>query len=381
MKWCHKISILMLAFSLQFLMVACSSSGEQQEFQEEFQQQGEYEDQQSAYNEEGQQEEYAQQEGQEEYDENFNNEDNEQGFEDEGFEDEEFANIGNNDLEALENEVENLDNLANNDASQDDLQAILNEVNNENQGDNLAQENSLFNNQQQANGEFGNEEGFDNLAANDVQMNDTMVDNLEGNMDMNAQMANDSEEYVDLASESNMIGDEFAGNTASMSMSAVSGNLPEMGTKMAYVVEKGDTMGVIASKIYGSAGRWKELAQNSGLADANRIYPGDLVYYQLDQDSQMFAANYENLGRASVTVAAGDTLMSIAKQVYGSSQAWKSLWRQNDAIENPESLPAGMTVYFIQAGAMSASLNNSVNSSVSYTVFAKSKKQVTKRAA
>lgn len=359
----------MLAFSLQFLVVACSSSGEQQEFQEEFQQQGEYEDQQSAYNEEGQQEEYSQQEGQQENGENFAEED-EQGFNDEELANLNNENFGNNDLEALENEVENLDNLANNDASQDDLQAILNEVNNENLGDDLAQENTLFN-QQQAQGELNNvDEGMNDLAANDVQMNNTMGNNM--------QMAND-EEYVDLANEGNF--NNVGNNAASMPMSTVAGNLPEMGTKMAYVVEKGDTLGVIASKIYGSSSRWRELAQNSSLADANRIYPGDLVYYQLDQESQSFAANYENQGRGSVTVRAGDTLMSIAKQVYGTTQAWKSLWRQNDSIDNPETLQAGMMVYFIQAGAMSASLNKEAKKEVSFKVFAKSKKTVKRRAA
>lgn len=132
--------------------------------------------------------------------------------------------------------------------------------------------------------------------------------------------------------------------------------LPEMGAKMPYIVQRGDTLAKISTKIYGSMDKWKEISSLTGLANPSRIYPGDVVYYTLDQQSQAFAQAYESVQRASTQVQQGDTLARIAKRVYGSSASWKSIWRQNDTINNPDKLEAGMTVYYIQAGALSAAV-------------------------
>ena len=133
--------------------------------------------------------------------------------------------------------------------------------------------------------------------------------------------------------------------------------LPESGSKMAYVVEAGDTLAKIATKIYGDQKRWKDIAGLSGLDNPNHIYPGDLVYYSLDDASKTFASNYEGIKRAQETVREGDTLAAIAKRVYGNSNLWKHVWRQNDHIDNPDRLTAGMTVYYMDKGAIKTALN------------------------
>lgn len=133
--------------------------------------------------------------------------------------------------------------------------------------------------------------------------------------------------------------------------------LPEIGSKMAYIVEAGDTMGKISQKIYGTPGRWQELASLSGMSNPSRIYPGDLVYYTLDESAVAFATAYESIQRSSETVQPGDTLATIAQRIYGSTTAWRSLWRHNDKIDNPDIVATGTTVYYLPKGALSAAIN------------------------
>jgi nucleoid-associated protein YgaU len=133
--------------------------------------------------------------------------------------------------------------------------------------------------------------------------------------------------------------------------------LPELGSKMAYVVEHGDTLGKISSKIYGNPGRWNELATLSGITNPSRIFPGDLVYYTLDEGAVPFAAAYESIQKSEEQVQPGDTLATIAQRVYGTTTAWRSIWRQNDNIENPDIVPPGTTVVYIPKGAASTAAN------------------------
>ena len=123
--------------------------------------------------------------------------------------------------------------------------------------------------------------------------------------------------------------------------------LPELGSKMSYVVVKGDTLAKISKKIYGKISKWKELAEISGIDNPGKIYPGDLVYYQLSESSLAFAGEYENITRGEVVVQAGQTLEQIAKEVYGSIVNWKSIWRQNQHIGNPKQLEHGTKIYYV----------------------------------
>ena len=133
--------------------------------------------------------------------------------------------------------------------------------------------------------------------------------------------------------------------------------IPELGSKMPYIVQKGDTMARISARIYGSTSRWQEMASLSGLANPSRIYPGDLVYYTLDDQSVAFATAYENVAKSEEQVQPGDTLASISARVYGSSTNWKSIWRQNETIQNPDVIPPGSTVYYISQSALTAEVN------------------------
>ncbi|MBC7661768.1 MAG: LysM peptidoglycan-binding domain-containing protein [Chitinophagaceae bacterium] len=139
--------------------------------------------------------------------------------------------------------------------------------------------------------------------------------------------------------------------------------LPELGSKMAYVVQKGDTLAKIATRIYGEANKWAEIADFTGIANPKLIYPGDVVYYQLTEKTATFATAYEGVGRSEVEVAQGDTLATIANKVFHNSSLWKMIWRQNDKIDNPDKLIPGTKVYYIDQAKL-ADLNKEVSSKV-----------------
>jgi nucleoid-associated protein YgaU len=146
---------------------------------------------------------------------------------------------------------------------------------------------------------------------------------------------------------------------ASMAAPVSSAGLPEMNSKMSYVVQKGDSLAKIAQRIYGDMSKWREMAELSGLENPSWIYPGDVVYYRLTEQSMAFAGTYENVARAEVTVQAGDTLSTIASRVLGDSSSWKSIWRENDNINNPDQLEVGSVVYYIAPGTLTAALKAS----------------------
>jgi len=134
--------------------------------------------------------------------------------------------------------------------------------------------------------------------------------------------------------------------------------LPELGSKMSYIVQRGDTLAKIATRIYGDPNRWTELANFTGLANPRLIYPGDVVYYQLTEQSMAFAAAYESVTRSEIQVMEGDTLSTIASRVLGNSNNWKLIWRQNDNIDNPDRLTAGTTLYYVEPSMLSSAVDS-----------------------
>ncbi|WGL61449.1 LysM peptidoglycan-binding domain-containing protein [Pigmentibacter sp. JX0631] len=113
-----------------------------------------------------------------------------------------------------------------------------------------------------------------------------------------------------------------------------------------YYVQAGDNLAKISKKIYGKASNWKKIAELNKLSDANRIYAGDVIYYQLSSDSKMFAEKYESAPKAKIIVKRGDTLTSISRAVFGKAKDWRVLWKENPHIVNPDRIKEGVAVYF-----------------------------------
>lgn len=119
------------------------------------------------------------------------------------------------------------------------------------------------------------------------------------------------------------------------------------GNQRLYIVQKGDTLSKIAHKIYGAAGKWKELAQLNDISNANAIYPGDPIKFATSADSREFETAYDSIAKNTITVQPGDTLSGIAKQVLGDGQAWKFLYTLNKTeISNPNAITPNQVLYF-----------------------------------
>ena len=134
--------------------------------------------------------------------------------------------------------------------------------------------------------------------------------------------------------------------------------LPELGSKLHYIVVRGDTLGKISNRIYGTSGKWRELASNSGIENPSMIYPGDVVYYQLTSEAVAFATDYENLEKEEITVEKGETLRTIASKTYGDPETWKTIWRQNGQIMDPNKIEAGTKLYVMPKTTLVALKND-----------------------
>lgn len=137
-------------------------------------------------------------------------------------------------------------------------------------------------------------------------------------------------------------------------------SLPEMGSKMAYYVMRGDTLGAISQKIYGSRNKWKALQSENGLVDANKIYPGDVIYFTLNEASKAFAEKYEMGSRQIYTVSRGDSLSRLAAKFYGTQGAWRALWKENPQILNPDRIRVGMVLSYRAANKVALKDENGI---------------------
>jgi nucleoid-associated protein YgaU len=178
-------------------------------------------------------------------------------------------------------------------------------------------------------------------------------------MDGGNMMANDGMGNAAMDSGMNAGMNQAAPMDAAPAGGAVAGTpvgpgLPELGSKMSYIVQKGDTLAKIAARIYGDSNKWTEIANFTGLANPRLIYPGDVVYYQLTEQSMQFASTYESMQRSSIQIQQGDTLATIAGRVFGNSSLWKLIWRHNDMIDNPDRLTAGTTIYYVDPASMAS---------------------------
>jgi len=134
--------------------------------------------------------------------------------------------------------------------------------------------------------------------------------------------------------------------------------LPEMGSKMPYVVKPGDTLAKIAKKVYKDASKWKLIAKFSNIKNPNLIYPTEIIYYQLTEKTLTFTKNYKpelkeitltltdtkNKDKIVVNMKEGDTLGKISLRVLGTSKLWKKIWKENPHITNPNQVPVGTKI-------------------------------------
>lgn len=131
---------------------------------------------------------------------------------------------------------------------------------------------------------------------------------------------------------------------------------------MNYRVVRGDTVSLVARKIYGSIAEWRQIAQASSLSNPHLIYPGNtLVVPLINEHARSFANSYgskmasNNQGQGdniNITVKRGDTLSTLASQYLGNENAWQEIFQQNSGrINDPNMIYEGQTLSISRAQA------------------------------
>ena len=110
-----------------------------------------------------------------------------------------------------------------------------------------------------------------------------------------------------------------------------------------YTVEKGDTLMLIAFKLYGDYSMWKKvLDMNPGLNPKN-IKSGSVLKY--NAPAEKFVWNPQG---NPYLIKQGDTLGTISNEKYGTVSKWKVIFENNrPMIRNPNLIFAGFTLYYV----------------------------------
>jgi nucleoid-associated protein YgaU len=109
-----------------------------------------------------------------------------------------------------------------------------------------------------------------------------------------------------------------------------------------YIVQKGDTLMMIAFKIYGDYRKWKDIKELNHDELKSKLTHGMELKYHIGDTS----FNWKPEGMPHM-VKNGDTLGTISSEKYGTPKKWKSIYENNrPLIRNPNLIFAGFTIYY-----------------------------------
>lgn len=119
------------------------------------------------------------------------------------------------------------------------------------------------------------------------------------------------------------------------------------GVEGEYIVQKNETLMMVAFKLYGDYGKWRDIAnRNSGSLKGSQLRAGMKLKYDLPSE----AFEWNPQGNPHL-IRTGDTLGKISTEVYGTQKKWKSLWDNNrPLIKDPNRIYAGFTIYWLELG-------------------------------
>ncbi|MDD0854786.1 LysM peptidoglycan-binding domain-containing protein [Halobacteriovorax sp. GB3] len=116
---------------------------------------------------------------------------------------------------------------------------------------------------------------------------------------------------------------------------------PSIMEQAEYTVQKGDTLMLIAFKVWGDYEKWRELSQANGGIQEKNLKPGTVLRYAPNG----FAWNPQGLPHLIKT---GETLGTISVDKYGTDRKWRDIWDNNKPmIKDPNLIFAGFTLYYI----------------------------------
>ena len=108
-----------------------------------------------------------------------------------------------------------------------------------------------------------------------------------------------------------------------------------------YQMQKGDTLMMVAFKIYGDYRKWKDLKKWN--PRVNNFKMGTDISYYVPEKSFGWLPSGE-----PYLVKTGDTLQVISMEKYGTTRKWKRIYKHNEPlIRNPNLIFAGFTLYYL----------------------------------
>jgi nucleoid-associated protein YgaU len=127
---------------------------------------------------------------------------------------------------------------------------------------------------------------------------------------------------------------EEASEEASITTQKVAGGMSE------YTVQKGDTLMLIAYKVYGDYSKWRDLSETNNIA-AGSVSVGSKIKYR---------TSMQNFPKKSAGMAYliqdGDTLGTISEDKYGTIKKWKNIYENNrQLIKDPNLIFSGFTLF------------------------------------
>lgn len=123
---------------------------------------------------------------------------------------------------------------------------------------------------------------------------------------------------------------------------AVTPQLTTTGEEGTYTVQRGETLMLIAFKLYGDYTKWKDLAAMNPEYGTN-LSVGTVLKY--DRPATEFSWSPQGLPHL---IRRGETLGTISSDKYGSTSRWRDIWNNNKPmIKNPNLIFAGFTIYYI----------------------------------
>jgi nucleoid-associated protein YgaU len=116
-----------------------------------------------------------------------------------------------------------------------------------------------------------------------------------------------------------------------------------IGREEQYHVQKGDTLMMVAFKIYGDYRKWKDLKNWNQDKVKSKIGPGVVLKYFAPEQS--FGWQPSGL---PYMVKTGDTLQVVSMDKYGTTKKWKNIYENNrPLIRDPNLIFAGFTIYYV----------------------------------
>lgn len=122
-----------------------------------------------------------------------------------------------------------------------------------------------------------------------------------------------------------------------------------------YIIQKGDTLMLIAFKVSGNYTNWRKIkALNPQLNSYANLSEGEKIKVML--------INKNLPPRASGTpylIKRNETLQKISQNIYSTTKRWFQLYQHNkDLIKDPDIIYAGFTIYYRPAGSYQRDLAN-----------------------